>query len=122
MPRTGPKPAIDVTRFRPSNRDQQDHLFVALVDAGTGPITAFNIVRTLVGLPESGWPNALRANLSRYRKELAKLDGPPWERARVTGDKGGYRSSNEPEPDCRLVAFPGERRPPAPPEMALAAA
>lgn len=111
--RPGPKPRLDETRYIPRTEEQEHQLFSALVDAGTGPHQALNIVHTLAVLEDLPRPlsNKVTSNLVLYRKRLATIGPPPWERetaprgprlrlsalvgATPTGAIGGYVTLSE---------------------------
>lgn len=79
--RRGFKPMLDLTDYTPADRDQADALEQALVGAGTGETMAAAIARRLWKKGELGLPAATRTD---YRRELMRLEGPPWRGGRAT--------------------------------------
>lgn len=78
--RPGPKPHLDETRFIPRTPDQEEQLLIALLNTGTGPTQARNIVRELGRLDNvEVLGNNLSVRLSRYRDRLEAVGTPPWE-------------------------------------------
>lgn len=78
--KTGPKPLIDETRFRPRSIREAEQLYRRLVDVDVPQAQAANVVMWLVTLPErrSDDPrgNSVRRN---YRRALSRLGEPPWD-------------------------------------------
>jgi len=92
--RPGRKPLLDESRFIPCDEEQERQLLSALLDTGTGPTQAVNIVRTLASLPgRDHLDNATSASLSLYRRRLREVGIPPWEQ------------DDPPRPSVRLSAL-----------------
>lgn len=78
----GPKPIIDEWHFVPDSIEQARELYRVMVDAGTAPPRARQIVAWLIVMtPDRDNDVASPTTRRDFRRALAELGAPPWELA-----------------------------------------
>ena len=97
MAKTGPAPMLDFLDYVPRDDKERLQLVRSLVGSGVAPGPAWNLMELLERLGKTGddglgSSNSAYVQRSRYRRMLARLGEPPWDRLRF-GDKGALISS-----------------------------
>lgn len=87
---SGPRPLVDERRYVPPDLAAARELYRELLRTGTPISQARGIVAWLVTLPEQRRDDPCTDTVRRnYRRRLAALGSPPWERTRIE-DTGAY--------------------------------
>lgn len=89
MSRMGPAPLADEEIFIPQSLEQAIALEAGLVRNGTQRAMAGTIVMWLTRKGQEGTDDLLSPQRARYRRELARLGSPPWDR-QPNEYKGAY--------------------------------
>ena len=92
MGKRGPRPWLDLRDYVPADELQAHALERALVKSGCGAGRALRIVLALEKLRDEGSDGLWDSARCNYRRDLGKLEGPPW-RNQPNEHMVGYLSS-----------------------------